>query len=127
MRRITIATRLATMALACALSLQPVAADAAGHAGFGGGMPIGGGGFHAGVPAAGFHAGGLYAETHPAFGGVRDFGPHSRWWTDGLGLNYPYVWGADGEPDSLYYCQDPPGYYPDVTQCDSGWQSAPAD
>jgi hypothetical protein len=25
-----------------------------------------------------------------------------------------------------YYCSDPPGYYPDVTQCNTGWQTVPA-
>jgi hypothetical protein len=25
-----------------------------------------------------------------------------------------------------YYCSDPAGYYPYVTQCNTGWQTVPA-
>jgi hypothetical protein len=105
-------------ALFCAAILgQPGRADAALH---------GGGGFHGG----GFHGG--YHGWHGGYGG---FGL-------GLGLGFglaplAYGWGYypyDGyygysEPypaQTWYYCSNPPGYYPYVTQCSTGWQAVPA-
>jgi hypothetical protein len=38
---------------------------------------------------------------------------------------YDY-YGDMGEPDYYwYYCEDPPGYYPDVARCDSAWEAVP--
>ena len=34
--------------------------------------------------------------------------------------NQPY------SSQTWYYCSDPPGYYPYVTQCNTGWQAVPA-
>ena len=45
---------------------------------------------------------------------------------------YPYYgyydYGGYGQPYSQtwYYCSDPAGYYPYVTQCNTGWQPVPA-
>jgi hypothetical protein len=106
MKQITFAQRLAVTAFACALAFaQPVAAEAPAQGG-----------------AAEFQPGHVHPAISAALGGIRQFGAHSSWWSDGrLGLIYPYVWGSDGEPDHLYYCQHPEGYYPAVTQC-SSWQ-----
>ena len=42
--------------------------------------------------------------------------------------NYP-DYGHGSHPNTRqtwYYCSDPAGYYPYVTQCKTGWQSVPA-
>ncbi|HVH79487.1 MAG TPA: hypothetical protein VM782_08875 [Stellaceae bacterium] len=80
------------------------------------------GGFHGGGfrPASGenhgreFHDGRFHDGRF--FGGV------------GLGGYYPYYDGYDDgtQPSSSqtwYYCADPAGYYPYVTQCYTGWQA----
>ena len=50
----------------------------------------------------------------------------------------PYLWSSDGLYDdysgdgqrdasqSWYYCSDPAGYYPYITQCNTSWQTVPA-
>jgi hypothetical protein len=130
MTRITIAKRLATAVVACALAFaQPVAASAAAGAHFGSGGFHGGGrvagGFHGGGGAAGgFHSGGFhgFAAGHTYYGGEHWYnGPHG-WWGGGfgVGLATPYLYGEG------WYCGDPPGYYPSVTQCYSGWETVPA-
>jgi hypothetical protein len=56
-------------------------------------------------------------------------GRYGRWW----GYD-PYLWSDDGLYDdqdsygqaSGYYCSDPAGYYPYVTQCNLPWQNVPA-
>jgi hypothetical protein len=73
----------------------------------------------------------------PAFG---------AWWGGGWGwpnYYYPEWWGGGwGWPDYYYpdggyyryepyagywyFCPDPPGYYPYVTQCNTAWQTVPA-
>jgi hypothetical protein len=112
-------------------------------------------GFH-GFHAGGFHDGHFdefhrFGEFHrfdhhgfrrglvvvPAFG---------AWWGGGWGwpdYYYPEWWsGGWGSPDYYspnegyyeygpfagywYYCADPPGYYPYVTQCNTTWQTVPA-
>ena len=42
--------------------------------------------------------------------------------------NYPdYGYGSHPNArQTWYYCSDPAGYYPYVTQCKIGWQSVPA-
>jgi hypothetical protein len=72
-------------------------------------------------------------------------GSYGWWWGDGLGSTY-YPYGSDYYPDygyysssqpsygsgqpstpqNWYYCSDPAGYYPYVTQCNTGWQTVPA-
>jgi hypothetical protein len=94
-----------------------------------------GGGFHGG----GFHGGGFHGGGfHHGFGGGRA-GFAMGW----CGLYAPYAWDyyypcADtySYPDYgydqaypaqyWYYCSDPAGYYPYVTQCNTGWQTVPA-
>ena len=85
----------------------------------------GGGGFHGGgVHSGGFHSGG--------FGGF-----HRGYFPRG-GTYYGYPWWGYYPDDSYYdynqpytgqtwyYCTDPAGYYPYVTQCNTGWQGVPA-
>jgi hypothetical protein len=116
-------------ALLCATALsQPNLAYAGPH---GGG---GGGGFHGGG-MGGFHGGGF----HGGFGGFHGNGFHGdrfhegrfRGGFTGFGF-YPYYgyydYGDYGQAYSQtwYYCSDPAGYYPYVTQCSTGWQTVPA-
>ena len=94
------------------------------HAGAGGGFR-GGGGFHAG----GFHAGGF----RPGFGEFHGGGFHGAQfrggWYGGVGWggDYPsdgyYDYAQPSYSQTWYYCADPAGYYPYVTQCTTGWQA----
>jgi len=67
----------------------------------------------------GFHGGVVLA---PAFGGL--------WWGGALGwpyYSYPYEsYYGQGPYTQYWYCEDPPGFYPSVTQCNTGWQMVPA-
>jgi hypothetical protein len=143
-------------ALLCATALsQPNLAYAGPHGGGGGGGFHGGGfgggfhggGFHGGGFGGGFHGGG-FGGFHSRFAGVHNgFGERHEGFRDrrggfigGLGFGffgYPYGW--DYAPDygyygysqpyssqTWYYCWDPAGYYPYVTQCNTGWQAVPA-
>ena len=118
------------------------AADLAFH---GGGFHAGayhGGGFH----GAGFHGG--FAGLHNGFAGGHEGhwydgwrGGRYGWWWAAPGLSptyhdYPW-WGSYPDYDyydysqpyanqTWYYCSDPAGYYPNVTQCNTSWQSGPA-
>jgi hypothetical protein len=145
MKRNTIAKRLAMAAVACTLAFtQPAAAAVGAHFGGGGfhGGGFGGGGFHGGgfhgdgfhgdgfhgdgFHGDGFHGGGFHgdfaAARHPYYGGAHGYHGAHGWWGGGfgIGLATPYVYGEG------WYCGDPPGYYPYVTQCYSGWDSVPA-
>jgi hypothetical protein len=92
--------------------------------------PHGGGGFHGG----GFHGGGF----HAAFGEVHGGGFHDGRFHDGRFFGgggwsgyYPYDGGyydaaQPSYSQTWYYCADPAGYYPYVTQCSVGWQAVPA-
>jgi hypothetical protein len=141
-------------ALLCATALsQPNLAYAGPHGGGGGGMGgfhgggMGGfhgggmGGFHAGG-MGGFHAGGF----HHGFGGFHGDRFHDGRFHDGrfhdnrffFGGSFAYPWwgyypdnGYYGysqpySSQTWYYCSDPAGYYPYVTQCNTGWQAVPA-
>jgi len=140
-------------ALLCATALGPPNRAYAGHGGGGGGgfHGGGGGGFH-GAGVGGFHGAGFggfhggFAGMHNGFGerheGFRDRREDFRERRFGVGLGfgyfgYPYGW--DYSPDysyygysqpyssqTWYYCWDPAGYYPYVTQCNTGWQAVPA-
>ena len=48
----------------------------------------------------------------------------------GLDYNYPdygyYDYSQPYSSQTWYYCWDPAGYYPYVTQCNTGWQAVPA-
>jgi hypothetical protein len=131
----------ATLLCATALS-QPNLAHAGPHGGGGGFHGGGMGGFHAGF--AGVHGGG--------FGGFHGGGFHGGGFHDGrfdrdrfhgnrffFGGSFAYPYGWDYSPDygyydysqpyssqTWYYCSDPGGYYPYVTQCNTGWQAVPA-
>ena len=142
-------------ALLCATALgQPYLAFAGPHGGGGGGGFHGGGmgGFHGGG-MGGLHGGGFggfhghFAGMHNGFGERHEgFGERHEGFRDrrgvfigGLGLGYyGYPYGWDYSPDysyyrhsqpssqTWYYCSDPAGYYPYVTQCNTGWQAVPA-
>jgi hypothetical protein len=97
-------------------------AQAARGGGFGGGG-FHGGGFHGGMRSGGFHGGGFH-------GGMRGFhggGFHAG----GLVIGGIHAGRGDYGDYSLpsatpyWYCSDPPGYYPYLTQCDTAWQTAP--
>jgi hypothetical protein len=105
-------------ALLCATALsQPNPAYAGGFHGGGGGLHGGGfGGFHGG----GFHNG-RFHDNRFFFGGSVGY----PWW----GYYPDYEYDDYSQPYSSqiwYYCSDPAGYYPYVTQCNTGWQTVPA-
>jgi hypothetical protein len=132
-------------ALLCAIALsQPNLAYAGPH---GGG---GGGGFHGGG-MGGFHGGGFGGVHANGFGGFHGDAFHGDRFRDGrfdrdrfhdnrffFGGSFAYPgWGYYpdygyydySQPYSSqiwYYCSDPAGYYPYVTQCNTGWQTVPA-
>ena len=142
-------------ALLCATALgQPNLAYAEHGGGGGGGFHGGGGGFHGGG-MGGFHGGGFggfhgagfggfhghFAGMHNGFGERHEgFGERHEGFRRGLGFGfYQYPYGWDYSPDysyygysqpyssqTWYYCWDPAGYYPYVTQCNTGWQAVPA-
>jgi hypothetical protein len=112
-----------------------------GGGGFhGGGFHGGGGGMHNGFHG-GFH-GGFHEGFHEGFHGFRD-GDHFRGFRDrdhfrrfgrGVGVYYGYGYypydsyydpGQYSSSSMWYYCSDPAGYYPYITQCDTGWQTVP--
>jgi hypothetical protein len=100
--------------------------------------PHGGGGIHGG----GFHGGGFHGGH---FGEFHGHGFHGHGFSGfrggGFGIlawpyySYPYGWdyypeynydpGQYSAPNTWYYCYDPAGYYPYVTQCNTGWQAVP--
>jgi hypothetical protein len=114
------------------------------------------GGFHgSGSHGSGFHGGGFHGGGfHGTFAGLHhhlgyangrhwDHGWHNGrygWWWGGDGLGWTYHsdpwWGYPdygtydyNQPyasQSWYYCSDPAGYYPYVTQCNTNWQTVPA-
>ena len=120
--------------LLCATVLgQPKLAYAGPHGGGGGGGFHGGGfgGFHGG----GFHEGGFHGDRFHDGRFDRDRFRDNRFFFGGA-FAYPYGW--DYSPDygyydysqpyasqTWYYCYDPAGYYPYVTQCNTGWQAVP--
>jgi hypothetical protein len=136
-------------ALLCATALsQPNLAYAGPHGGGGGfhGGGFGGfhgGGFHAGFGGfhgGGFHGGGFHGREFQGFHGGGFHGREFGRFRGGafFGLGYPYGYGWDYYPDygydygqpstawTWYYCSDPAGYYPYVAQCNTGWQTVPA-
>ena len=120
-------------ALLCAAAFsQPNLAYAGPHGGGGGGGFHGGGGFSGfhGGGFGGFHGGGFHGG---AFHGDRFHG--NRFFFGGsfaypLWDYYPdYGYYGYSQPyysQTWYYCCDPAGYYPYVTQCNTGWQTVPA-
>jgi hypothetical protein len=86
---------------------------------------------------------GLHHHLGYANGRHWDHGWHNGrygWWWGGDGLGWTYHsdpwWGYPdygtydyNQPyasQSWYYCSDPAGYYPYVTQCNTNWQTVPA-
>ena len=138
-------------AVLCATALsQPNLAHAGPHGGGGGGGFHGGGfhggGFHGGG-FGGFHGGGFggfhgrIAAMHEGFGERHEGFHDRRGFFGGLGFgyygypngwdyNYPdygyYDYNQPYSSQTWYYCWDPAGYYPYVTQCNTGWQAVPA-
>jgi len=111
--------------LLCVTALSPP------NLAYAGGFHGGGGGFHGG----GFHGGGFHG------GGFQDGRFHDGRFHDnrfffGGSFGYPW-WGYDPDygyddynqpyaSQAWYYCADPAGYYPYVAQCNTGWQTVPA-
>ena len=108
---------------------------------FHGGGGFQGGGFHAqGFHAQGFQGGGFHGGFHHR-GFPYGFGGAGAGFALGLGSAYaPFGWdyyydpyaGFYGYPDYgyspspaqyWYYCSDPAGYYPYVSECNTGWQA----
>ena len=138
---------MAAAALLCVAALGwSYPANAAPHLG-GGGFHGGGGGFHGGV--GGFHGGGWHGGFAGVHNGAANWrgghwyhgwhnGRYGGWWgAPAVGVTlygYPYGWGywpdygyyGDYGSQYWYYCSDPPGYYPYVTQCNVQWQPVPA-
>jgi hypothetical protein len=115
--------------------LQANPAHAGPHGG-GGGAGFHGGGFHNmgtgfhggsfhGGGFAGFHGGGFRADRfhdHRFFFGGAFVNP---WW--GYYPDYGYYgYVQPYSSQTWYYCSDPAGYYPYVSQCNTGWQAIPA-
>jgi hypothetical protein len=135
-------------ALLCATALSqanPAHAGGFHGGGGGGGFHGGGGGFHGGG-FGGFHGGGFANFHGGGFQGdrFRDGRFHDGRFRDNrffFGGSFGYPWwgyypdygdyGYYGDSQSYssqtwYYCSDPAGYYPYVTQCNTGWQPVPA-
>jgi hypothetical protein len=142
-RRVTGRSLAIAAALLCGIAFSQTNLAYAGAHGGGGGFHGGGmGGFHGGGSAgfhgggfAGFHGGGFHRDGfHDGrFGGdrFRDrgffFGGSFAypWW--GYYPDYGYYdYGQPYPSQTWYYCSDPAGYYPYVTQCNTGWQAVPA-
>ena len=121
-------------ALLCATALsQPNPAYAGGF--HGGGRGFHGGGFHGGGFHGGFHGGGFHGNGFHD-GRFHDGRFHDNRFFFGGGLAYPwwgyypdygyYDYGQSYSSQTWYYCSDPAGYYPYVTQCNTGCQAVPA-
>lgn len=124
--------RIAATLLLAAAVCHPDLAHAAPHGGGGGFHGGGFGGFHGG----GFHGG--FAGLHNGFGQANGGRWDHGWHNGGLGwTSYPYYWSGYQDygyydynqpyaSQYWYYCSDPAGYYPYVTQCNTTWQTVPA-
>jgi hypothetical protein len=72
--------------------------------------------------------------VHNGFHGFRDR-DHFRRFGRGVGIYYGYGYypydnyydfGQYSSSSMWYYCTDPAGYYPHITQCNTDWQTVPA-
>jgi hypothetical protein len=99
--------------LAIAAAMLCVTALSQPNPAYAGGFHGGGGGFHGG----GFHDG-RFHDNRVFFGGGFGF----PW----LGYYQYYDYSQPYASQTWYYCSDPAGYYPNVTQCNTGWQAVPA-
>jgi hypothetical protein len=105
-RRVSRASGILGTALLCATALsQPNLAYAGPHSGDGG--------FH------GDHDGRFGGDHDRRFDGDHDR-RFDRFRTEG------FFSGFYAYPRWRYYCSEPAGYYPYVTQCNIGWQTVPA-
>jgi hypothetical protein len=121
-------------ALLCATTLSRLNPAYAGADGGGRGFHGAIRGFHGGG-FAGFHGGEFHRDgfrdgrfdrdrfrDRRFFFGGSFFYP---WW--GYYPNYGYYdYDQTFSSQIWYYCTDPAGYYPYVTQCNTGWQAVPA-
>lgn len=123
-----------TAALLCVTPLGQVNPAYAGTRGGGGGLHGRTGGFHSGG-FAGFHGGRFHGDgfRDGRFDGdrFRDrrffFGGSFFYPSWGYYPDYGYYDYSQPYPAQVwYYCSDPSGYYPYVTQCNTGWQEVPA-
>jgi hypothetical protein len=130
----------AAVLFCAAAMIYPKSADAAhdGRGFRGNGSGVHGGGSHPG--SRHFRGGfvGVYAPYWWGYGfpyynyGFYSDNPDHRYYGYDPGSsyygNYPdYGYGSrPNARQTWYYCSDPAGYYPYVTQCKAGWQSVPA-
>lgn len=140
--RITAAALTVALALALPLSAQARGGGFHGGAGFhGGGGFHDGGGFHGGgFHSSAFHGAGGFGHTNFGGGGVDhwhnrgfgDWGWGDAWTSDVFpdydddGDAYDGAIVASPSPQYWYYCQNPAGYFPNVTSCTTAWQTVPA-
>lgn len=117
-----------------------------GHGGFSGGAHFAGsGGYH-----GGYHGGGWGGRGHWAGGGWYGGVYINPWWVAGAYpyYGYPDAYGYDAYPGTAvvqaappavveqappagaqrdwFYCRNPAGYYPYVSNCSQGWERVPA-
>jgi hypothetical protein len=121
----TVLAGAATLALAFPLAAQAQGwHHGGGHAGGTGTVHASashGGGWHGG----GWHGGGWHGGSHHGGWG---WGYGGGWWGPdyayGYDWDYPYYATPPATYASTWYCPNPPGYYPYVTQCYGAWQPA---
>jgi hypothetical protein len=128
--------------------IQPAVAN--GAHGSGGGRGFHGGGFHRfGQFHGGFGIGAIYAPywwgygyPYPYYGYFGNYPDHKDYGYDpgssyygnypsydpGSSYygNHPGYGSQPSARQTWYYCSDPAGYYPYVTQCKTGWLPVPA-
>jgi hypothetical protein len=103
--------------------IRPDSAPGAGMDRFAGSSREGAGGntavLRGGEPAGHWHHG--WHNGH--FGYWLGYNPYL--WSDDGGYDDSYAYGEPNGSQSWYYCSDPAGYYPSVTQCNTAWQTVP--
>ena len=78
---------------------------------------------------AGPHGGGFHGDHDGGFHGGHDGrfdGDHDRRFDGDRFRREGFFGGFYGDPWWRYYCSNPAGYYPYVTQCNIAWQTVPA-
>jgi hypothetical protein len=99
----------------------------------GGGFHAAGGGFHGGGlrgfqgAAIGMRSSGWHAGGHDGrYGGDRGLWGYDPYLLSGDGLYTDDGTSATSYTSQYWYCANPAGYYPYVTQCSVPWQAASA-